>query len=193
MNRTPRASNKTLSGYGYAPVNGLTMYYEVHGSGNGVPVVTIHPFAGVANVFPELARNRRLVAVELQGHGRTPDIDRPLTFEQEADDVGALIEHLDLGPVDVFGESFGGIPSMLLAIRHPRLVRKVATYASPLGDRRKYARPESASVFAELTPEHESVRFQKEAYEGVSPDPGLWPVLFRKARGFRGPVWVRTS
>ena len=112
---------------GYAPVNGLQMYYEIHGTGK--PLVTIHPVWGLANVFPQLVRHRQLIAVELQGHGRTADIDRPLTFEQHADDVAALLKHLQIEQADFFGVCSGGIVAVMMAVRHPDLVGRVATYA----------------------------------------------------------------
>src|SRR5215472_17801218 len=106
---------KTLVRSGYAPVNGLQMYYEIHGTVAARPLVTIHPFLGLANVFPSLSRNRQLIAVETQGHGRTGDIDRPLTFEQEAEDIVALLKHLRIERADFFGESFGGISAIQIA------------------------------------------------------------------------------
>src|SRR6266700_231197 len=106
---------KTLVRSGYAPVNGIRMYYEIHGSSAARPLVTIHGFLGLRNVFPSLVRNRQLIALDLRGHGRTADIDRPLTFEQHAEDVVALLKHLRIGNADFFGESFGGIVAMLIA------------------------------------------------------------------------------
>jgi len=120
--RTRRARSDypaTLVKSGYAPVNGLRMYYEIHGTVAARPLVTIHPFAGLANVFPSLVRNRQLIAMELQGHGRTADIDRPMSFEQDADDVAALLKHLRIERANFFGESFGGIVALLMAVRHP--------------------------------------------------------------------------
>jgi hypothetical protein len=76
--------HKTLVRSRYAPVNGLEMYYEIHGTMTTRPLVTIHPWLALANMFPSLTRNRQLIAVELHGHGRTADIDRPMTFEQHA-------------------------------------------------------------------------------------------------------------
>jgi pimeloyl-ACP methyl ester carboxylesterase len=172
---------KSLVRSGYAPVNGLNMYYEIHGTVAARPLVTIHPFVGLANVFPSLTRNRQLIAVELQGHGRTPDIDRPLSFEQEADDVAALLKHLRIGQADFFGESFGGIVAVQMAVRHPELVRRVAIYGSTLGKLEEVYRPESLAELMSLTPDHDSVQFQRECYQSVAPDPTQWPTLFAKA------------
>src|SRR5215203_3147539 len=91
----------------YAEVNGLSMYYEVHGSGE--TLILLHGGVGAIEMFgevlPLLAEGRRVVAIDLQAHGRTVDIDRPTTFEAMADDVAALIEHLGLGEADVMGYS----------------------------------------------------------------------------------------
>ena len=113
---------------GYAPVNGLQMYYEIHGSG-GVPLVILHGAFGTVDMFgplvPPLAEKRQVITVEMQGHGRTADIDRPLTYEQLADDVAALVQYLGIAEVDVFGYSMGGFTAQQVAIRHPELVRKL--------------------------------------------------------------------
>jgi pimeloyl-ACP methyl ester carboxylesterase len=180
MRRDTPTYYKTLARSGYAPVDGLRMYYEIHGTAAARPLVTIHPFAGLANVFPSLVRNRQLIAMELQGHGRTADIDRPMSFEQDADDVAALLKHLRIERADFFGESFGGIVALLMAVRHPELVRRVALYAAALGKFQEVTRPESLAEFMTLTPEHSSIQFQREDYERVAPDPAQWPTLFTK-------------
>lgn len=171
--REASAYYKTLVRSGYAPVNGLQMYYEIHGTVTAKPLVTIHPALGLANVFPQLSRNRQLIAVELQGHGRTADIDRPLTFEQEADDVAALVKHLQIEQADFFGESIGGIVAVMMAVRHPELVRRVALYASPFSNSR-------AAV--DLSPDAYNFQFPRENYERVAPDPTHWPTLFAKVQ-----------
>jgi pimeloyl-ACP methyl ester carboxylesterase len=119
----------TDSQSGYAPINGLQMYYEIHGSG-GVPLLLLH--GGFSNietdfqyVLPLLAANRLVIGVEQQGHGRTADIDRPFSYEQFADDTAALLEHLGIDQVDVFGYSVGSAVGTQLAVRHPEKVRKL--------------------------------------------------------------------
>jgi hypothetical protein len=94
MGDEPRAKPTKVEG-NYATVNGLKMYYEVHGTGR--PLVLLHGAFGWATVYPTLAKDRQVIAVELQGHGHTADIDRPLTFEQMADDTAALLRHLKTG------------------------------------------------------------------------------------------------
>src|SRR5690242_277543 len=114
----------------YAAVNGLNMYYEVHGAENaGIPLVLLHGALGTTDMFaqltPRLSEARQVIAVELQAHGHTGDIDRPLSFEYMADDIAALIKHLSLGRADVLGYSQGGGVALQAAIRHPEVVRKL--------------------------------------------------------------------
>ena len=113
---------------GYASVNGLEMYYEIHGTGQ--PLVLLHgAFSAIGTSFgallPELAKTRQVIAFELQTHGRTADIDRPLSSEGMADDVAAAIRQLGLEQADVFGYSMGAFVALNLVMRHPDLVRKL--------------------------------------------------------------------
>jgi pimeloyl-ACP methyl ester carboxylesterase len=119
----------------YAMVNGLKMYYEIHGS--GMPLVLIHGGGSTiqstfGTILPELAKTHQVIAVELQAHGRTADIDRPFSFEQDADDVAMLLKQLHIPKADIMGFSNGGTTSLQIAIRHPELVNKLvlasATY-----------------------------------------------------------------
>src|SRR6202000_574891 len=105
---------------GYAPVNGLKMYYEIEGAGH--PLVYIPPAFGYAglNSFPALVRRHSVLAVDLQRHGRTADVpERPITFEQHAKDVVGLLKHLGISKADFFGESFGGVIATMIAVRYP--------------------------------------------------------------------------
>ena len=118
---------------GYAPVNGLKMYYEVHGSGD--PVVLLHgAFMTITNNWAgwigELSKRRKVIAVEMQGHGRTADIDRDISSENLADDVAALLDYLKIPRADLIGYSMGGGVAMQCAIRHPDKVRKVVIISS---------------------------------------------------------------
>jgi pimeloyl-ACP methyl ester carboxylesterase len=179
---------KTLVRSGYAPVNALQMYYEIHGTVTARPLVTIHPWLGLANVFPSLTRNRQLIAVELQGHGRTADSDRPISFEQHADDIAALLKYLNIPQVDIFGESLGGTVAVQMAIHHPGIVRRVAIYGSILGKIAEVVSPESMAQFMSLTPDHRSIQFERESYESVAPDPRQWSMLFAKT-GMAAGMW----
>src|SRR5262245_17393040 len=109
----------------YAEVNGLKMYYEIHGSGQ--PLVLLHGAFGFAEgwgaMLPTLTKTHQVIAIELQGHGHTNDLDRPLTYEQMAEDTAALLDQLKVKDADFFGYSMGGTVALGVAIRHPELVR----------------------------------------------------------------------
>jgi pimeloyl-ACP methyl ester carboxylesterase len=112
----------------YANVHGLTMYYEIHGTGR--PLVLVHGGGSTIRttfekILPLLAKTHKIIAVELQAHGHTSDRDAPVSFEQDADDVAELIKQLKVSGADVFGFSNGGNTAMQVAIRHPELVRKL--------------------------------------------------------------------
>lgn len=118
----------------YASVNGLQLYYELHGEGE--PLVLIHGGGSTiesnfARVLPLLSKHRRVIAVEEQGHGHTAAIDRPFTFDNSADDVAALLDHLRIDGADVFGFSNGGQIAIRLANRHPRKVRRLVIASAP--------------------------------------------------------------
>ncbi len=122
---------------GYSEVNGLQMYYEIYGKGK--PIVLIHGGGSTIEtnfekIIPLLARNRQVIAVELQAHGRTNDRNQALTFEQDADDVAALLKNLHIDKADFLGFSNGGTTTLQIAIRHPALVDKMIL-ASPLAKR----------------------------------------------------------
>src|SRR5262249_31431274 len=111
----------------HAPVNGLKMYYEIHG--NGEPIVLLHgAFVNIStnwtDAIARLSKSRKVIAVDMQGHGRTADIDRDISYENLADDIGALLDYLKIKQADVLGYSMGGGVAMQLAIRHPEKVKK---------------------------------------------------------------------
>jgi pimeloyl-ACP methyl ester carboxylesterase len=164
---TKPAEKKT----GYAPVNGLKMYYEI--TGEGKPAVYIHPIVSHCGLIPGLTQNRQWIAMDLQGHGRTADIDRPMTCEQHADDIAALLKHLKIEQADFFGDSFGGAIAVMMAVRHPQLVRRVVSHGGSLAPYPGNAvRPPADADF---------VKWQREEYQKVAPDPKQWPTLFDKA------------
>jgi len=114
---------------GYAEVNGIKMYYEIHGEG-GIPLVLIHGggsdiYVTFGRVLPLLALTRQVIGVELQGHGHTSHRTTPSSFEQDADDVAALLIHLNITKADIFGFSNGGSAALQIAIRHAGLVNKL--------------------------------------------------------------------
>ena len=113
---------------GYAPINGLQIYYEIHGSG-GTPLLLLH--GGIvgsvtfAPLLPGLSANRQVITIDLQGHGHTRDIDRPLREETMADDVAGVLAHLEIEQADLLGYSMGGGVALQTAFRHPEIVRKL--------------------------------------------------------------------
>src|ERR1700745_1994725 len=119
------------------------MYYEIEGTGE--PLVYIPPAFGYAgvNAFPTLRRNRQVITMDLQGHGRTADIpERPITFDQHAKDVIGLLDYLGIDRADLFGESFGGVIATLIAVRHPTMVNRLITYGATFGKPQDSLRPE---------------------------------------------------
>ncbi|MCC6312732.1 MAG: alpha/beta hydrolase [Thermomicrobiales bacterium] len=172
----------TASTSGYAPVNNLQMYYEIHGSGE--PLVVIHgafmTIEGFGALLPALAANRQVIAVELQGHGRTADIDRPLSFAAMADDVAALSRHLGIDRTDVFGYSLGGGVALQIAIRHPELVRKLIVAAAPFKTSGIY--PEVAAGMKSISPEMFAGTPMETAYRQTAPNPEQWPRLIEKIK-----------
>ena len=139
---------------GYAPVNGLKMYYEIHGSGE--PVVLLHgAFMAISGDWNdwinELSKTRRVIAVEMQGHGRTADINRDITYENLSDDVAGLLDYLKVPSADIIGYSLGGGVAMQCAIRHPEKVRKVVSISAVI--RSDGWVKEGADALANLTPE----------------------------------------
>jgi len=155
---------------GYSDVNGLRMYYEIYGQGN--PLVLIHGGGSTiqtsfGSVIPQLAKNRQVIAVELQAHGRTSDRNADLSFEQDADDVATLLKNLNIEKADFFGFSNGGTTALQIAIRHPEIAGKIVLGSAlskrsgvpdPFWDFMKQARLDNM-------PEQ-----LKEAYRQVAPD-----------------------
>jgi pimeloyl-ACP methyl ester carboxylesterase len=121
-------------GNGYVPVNGVDMYWESRGRGEP-PLIVVHGGFGVTSMFgdvlDQLAERRRVIAIELQGHGHTRDIDRPFTYEAFGDDIAGVITALGLGQVDLLGYSLGGGASLRCAIQHPDLVRRLMLVSTP--------------------------------------------------------------
>ena len=182
MTTTNWSSEATGTGE-YAEVNGINLYYETHGSGR--PLVLLHGGLGSGEMFgpvlPTLAEHHQVIAVDLQGHGRTADIDRPIDLRLMADDVAALIDHLGLEGADVVGYSLGGGVAWQVAIRHPEKVRRLvavsanirrdAIYAEMLGQQGQVNA--AAAEFMKDTPMYE-------LYQRVAPHPEDFPRLLDK-------------
>jgi pimeloyl-ACP methyl ester carboxylesterase len=164
----------------YAQVNDLDMYYEIHG--DGPPLILLHgaymTIDMMGPLLPGLAETRRVIAVELQGHGRTADVDRPMTYEQFADDTAALARHLGLEPADLVGYSMGGATALQVAIRHPALVRRLVVISASF---RFDGMPAVArEMFPTITPEMFAGSPIEEAYQRVAPHPEDFPKLVAK-------------
>jgi pimeloyl-ACP methyl ester carboxylesterase len=175
----PKPAGTSETTQGYAAVNSLKMYYEIHGTGK--PLVVLHGAFGFATVYPALTRNRQVIAVELQGHGHTADIDRPLSCEQMADDTAALLKHLKIEKADFFGYSMGGVVTLAIAIRHPDLVDRVAINGSYYGKTQDAWEPAAFKQFTNL-PANFAPPMLKDPYDKVAPDPKQWPVLVAKVK-----------
>jgi pimeloyl-ACP methyl ester carboxylesterase len=169
---------------GYAPVNGVDMYWQSQGTG-GTPLVVVHGGFGQATMFGEvldlLAARRQVIAIELQGHGHTADIDRPFSYEAFGDDIAELIKHLVLGQADLLGCSLGGGAVLRAAIQHPELVRRLAVLSAPCSSDGWF--PE---IFVAMG-QNSSAGFDQmkqtpmyAAYAAVAPDVDAFPVLMDK-------------
>lgn len=149
----------------YAFVNGINIYYETHGT--GLPLILLHGGVGASEMFgtliPALAERRQVIAVHLQAHGRTPDIDRPLSFELMADDIAALIKHLGIGKADIMGYSLGGGVALQTAIRHQDVVHKLVLVSTPVKRNGWY--PEVLEGMAQMDPEAAKFMNQSPLYQ----------------------------
>jgi pimeloyl-ACP methyl ester carboxylesterase len=195
---------------GYALVDGLRIYYEIHGTASPThpPLVLLHGGGDTietsfGHVLPEFARDRQVIAFEQQGYGHTADIaDRPFSFEQSADDTAALLEYLHVDQADAFGFSNGGTIALLVAIRHPRMVRKLVIASGFFSREGGYPAFWNGFAQAQLQDMPKELR---DAYLAVAPHPENLQMFFDKAvqrmrdfkdiptdkiRGIRAPALV---
>jgi len=166
----------------FADVNGLKMYYEIHGAGQ--PLVLLHGgLATIDNSFgkliPELSKHYRVIALEQQGHGHTRDVDRPLSYEQMAEDTVALLAQLKIEKADFFGWSDGAAIGLQIAIKHPQMVRKLAMIGISYNN--DGLEPEVVKGIASLTPEMIPKQFHDD-YARVAPEPQQWAGVVAKIR-----------
>ena len=183
------------NGHGYAPVNGLQMYYEVHGSGGDRPLVLLHGNLSTIGVdfgaiIPSLARTRQVIGVEQQAHGHTADIDRPLSVRTWADDTAALLGHLGIGQADLFGYSSGSAVAFQLAVDHPELVGKLVL--ASFSYRLDGLHPGLMDNIGGLQPEHLAGTPFEQDYARVAPNPDDWPRLIDKIKQMDAdlPEWT---
>jgi pimeloyl-ACP methyl ester carboxylesterase len=167
----------------YADVNGIKLHYEIHGSGR--PLVLLHGGLGATEMFgpnlPALAKGRQVIGVDLQGHGRTADIDRPLSAELMAGDIAALIKHLKLDKPDVMGYSLGGGVAIFVAVQHPELVGRLVIVSTPF--RRDGFYPDILVQQGYVTADAAESMKQTPMYElyaRLAPRPEDWPRLLGK-------------
>jgi pimeloyl-ACP methyl ester carboxylesterase len=167
----------------YADVNGINLYYETHGS--GTPLVLLHGGLGSGEMFgpvlPMLAERHKVIAVDLQGHGRTADIDRPIDIRLMAGDIAALMEHLRLGTADLVGYSLGGGVALQTAAKYPAKIRRLVMVSANL-------RPDA--IYPEMRAQQGQVNaaaaeFMKDTpmyqlYQRVAPRPEDFPRLLTK-------------
>ena len=169
------ATPKTLKSSGYAPVNGLKMYYEVHGEGS--PVVLLHgSFMTIdlnfAQLIPELSKKHKVIALEMQGHGRTGDIDRAYSYPALASDIDGLLKHLKIDSADVLGYSLGGTVAFELAIKYPKRVKSLVIISSVF--RLDGWIPSARDLFPTIKPEFFENTPLKTEYDRLAPDKGHW-------------------
>lgn len=177
------ASDKTKPTGKYADVNGVHLYYEIHGSGQ--PLILIHGGLYAGSMFganiSAFAKVRKVIVVDLQGHGHTPDIDRPLSIEYMADDIAALIRYLKLGRCDILGHSVGAGVALQIAIRHAELVRRLVVVSAVL--HRDWFYPEILAAQEQMNAgmaEQMKGMPMYELYHRVAPHPEDWSKLVGK-------------
>jgi pimeloyl-ACP methyl ester carboxylesterase len=166
---------------GYAPVNGLRMYYEIHGRGE--PVVLLHgSFMTITNnwqdMIARLSRTRQVIAVEMQGHGRTADIKRDFSYANLADDIAAMLAYLKIERADIIGYSMGGGVAMQVAIRHPARVRKVVSISAVF--RHDGWVKEALDAFQQMTAEPFKGSPIETEYKKLSPTPNAFPSFIKR-------------
>jgi len=168
---------------GHAPVNGLSLYYEIHGAGE--PLILLHgglqATEMLGEILPSLSNNRQVIAVDLQAHGRTADIDRPLRCEAMADDIAALMKYLEVAKADIMGYSLGAAVALRMAIQHPGAVRKLVVVSTVF--RRDGWYPEIVAAMAQVSTGSAETMKQSPVYQvyaRIAPRPADWPVLLTK-------------
>lgn len=175
---------------GYAPINGLKVYYEVYGEGK--PLVLLHgAFMTIetnwGQLIPELSKTRKVIAVELQGHGHTPFSDRKLDQATLASDVEGVMKHLKVDSADVVGYSMGGSIAYKLAIQSPKHVKKLVIISSTY--KSTGWRPEIAGAFKNMKPEMFANTPMKTAYDAVAPDKTKWTKFIEQMIVFAGTTF----
>ena len=169
---------------GYAPVNGLKLYYEIHGEGK--PILLFHgsymSIEGWGHFLPQLAKTRKVIAVEMQGHGHTADIDRPFSYTSMADDAAQLLKYLKIEKVDILGYSFGGTIALEFGIKHPELTDKIVVISSVFKHEGWSA--DVRSALKSITPDFLDNTPMKAEYDRIAPNPKHWKDFVKKTDQF---------
>jgi len=168
---------------GYAPINGLHLYYEIHGSGE--PLLLLHGGLGAGQMFstilPELSKTHRVITVDLQGHGHTADIDRPFSMDAMAEDMAGLLNYLKIAKADVMGYSMGGAVGLRLTLQHPEVVNRLVLVSTTFSRDGWY--PEVQAGMSQMGPAAAEPMKQTPMYQlyaSTAPRPEDWPVLLTK-------------
>lgn len=166
---------------GYAAVNGLQLYYEVYGEGK--PIVLLHgSYMNIplnwSHIIPLLAKDRKVIVTEMQGHGRTRDISRELSYEGMADDVSGLLKHLNIDSADILGYSMGGGVAFQVAVRHPEQVRRLVVWSGTYSHDGWW--PDVEASFATFTPDMFKGTPIQTQYDSLGNDPDLFPEFVKK-------------
>ncbi len=172
---------------GYADVNGLRMYYEVHGQGE--PVILLHgAYMSAESMKPAwevLAKSRKVIVPETQGHAHTADIDRPITYEAMADDVAAMMDQLGIAQADIVGYSMGGGTALQMGIRHPQKVKRIVSASASYLASGLY--PEVLAMFPSISPEMFAGSPMETEYRKFSPTPDKFPEFVMKLKALDNP------
>lgn len=175
------AQNTQPAESSYADVNGLKLYYEVYG--NGKPIVLLHgSFMTIplnwSHIIPRLAKDRKVIVLEMQGHGRTRDIDRELSYEGMADDVSGLLKHLKIDSADILGYSMGGGVAFQMAVRHPEQVRRLVVLSGTYTHDGWW--PDVEASFPTMTSEIFKGSPIEKQYDSLGNDPAYFPEFIKK-------------
>lgn len=181
------AQQSKPSASGYAPVNGTKVYYEVYGEGK--PIILLHgAFMTIADnwgqLIPELSKNRKVIAIEMQGHGHTPYSDRKMLHMTLASDVEKVMDYLKIDSADVAGYSMGGSVAYAFAIQSPKRLKKLVIISSTYKSTGWI--PEISNAFKSWKPEFFDNSPLKAAYEAVAPDKTKWPNFIQQMIAFAG-------
>jgi pimeloyl-ACP methyl ester carboxylesterase len=172
---------------GYAEVNGLRMYYEVHGQGE--PVILLHgAYMSAESMKPAwevLAKSRKVIVPETQGHAHTADIDRPITYEAMADDIAAMMDVLGIAQADIVGYSMGGGTALQMGIRHPQKVKRIVSASASYLASGLY--PEVLAMFPSISPEMFAGSPMETEYKKFSPTPDKFPEFVAKLKALDNP------